>query len=341
MNERYFADFNKLVEVTMAYRASKPILVALHYDLFSEIEAGRDRPETLARRLSLEPRALRVLLDAVAALGWLRKSAGRYSNTRAGRRLLLSSSPETVASNLRYQEYTWDAWSDLRTVLKTGAPRRGLRDWIRRDFFTADYIKAMGDVTRQPARELARALDWDGVERSLDVGSGAGTFSSAFLDAAPGLTADLFDLPKPLGVARGLLRGHRHAGRLRYRAGNYLRDGLGDGEYDLVLISNVTRVEDEAVNRRLVAAAYRALRPGGRLVIHDFSIAPDRTAPRFSALLNLHLLVFTGRGAVYTPSEYARWMKDAGFRPAGRIPIARASHHPSLAVVGRKPPSRR
>ncbi|MDE2490514.1 MAG: methyltransferase domain-containing protein [Elusimicrobia bacterium] len=340
MKRRDYAEFNRLAELVLSYRAAKPVLVALHYDLFTEIERGAATAPRLARRLGLDAPALTRVLDALCAVGWLAKHGVRYRNTRAGRRLLVAGGADDVGSNLRYQEYTWDAWSDLRRVLKTGRPRRGLREWIGRDFFTDDYIRAMGDVTRRPARELAAKLDWSGVERSLDVGSGAGTFSAAFVEAAPGLTATLLDLPKPLGVARGLLRRHPHSGRLRFRPADYLKDSFGAEEYDLVLISNVTRVEDEGRNRLLVRKAFRALKPGGRLVIHDYTISADRTGPRFSALLNVHLLAFTGRGAVYTPEEYESWLREAGFRRAGRIRVARGSLHPSLAVVGRKPAAR-
>jgi SAM-dependent methyltransferase len=333
----FYADFNELAQLALSYRAAKPLLVALHYDLFTWIEKGYDGAPSLARRLSLEARALRILLDALCALGRLEKHGARYRNTRAGRRLLVAGSPDYMGSNLRYQEYTWDAWSDLRHVLKTGRPRTGLAGWIKKDFFTADYIRAMGDVTRHPARELAGRLSWEGVERALDVGSGAGTFSAAFVEAAPGLKADLFDLPAPLAVARGLLRRHPRFRRLGFRPGDYLKDPLGDGEYDQVLISNVTRVEDEKVNRMLVRKAYRALRPGGRLIIHDYVIGEDRTAPRFAALLNLHLLVFTGKGSAYTADQYAGWLRGAGFGGLERVPVARESLHPSLAVLGYKP----
>jgi len=332
----FYRDFNKLAELVLAYRAAKPVLASLHYDLFSRIEEGCDRPGALARRLSLDEEAVRRVLDAVCAVGWLEKSGGRYRNTRAGRRLLCLSSPESVGHNLKYQEYTWDAWSDLREVMRTGKPRRGLREWIGKEFFTADYIKAMGDVTRHPARELASKLDWTGVERSLDVGSGAGTFSAAFAERAPKLVATLLDLPAPLAVARGLLERHPAADRVRYRAANYFIDSLGREEYDLVLISNVARVEDEKTNRMLVRKAFQALRPGGRLVLHDFVIDADRTAPRFSALLNLHVLLFTGKGSAYTESEFSAWQREAGLRRIARLGIAEDSLHPSVAVIGRK-----
>lgn len=336
MNDTYYDDLARLTDVAMAYRSSKPLLAALHYDLFTWIEKGGDTADRLARRLKLNAPALTRVLDALTALGWLLKRGDRYANTRAGRRLLVAGSPDYAGSNLKYQEYTWDAWSDLREVMRTGRPRLGLRDWIKRDFFTADYLKAMGDITRRPARELASKLDWTGVERSLDVGSGAGNFSAAFVERAPELRATLLDLPGALKVTRGLYRRHPARGRLDFRPANYLTEELGRG-YDLVLISNVTRVEDEAVNRMLVAKAWRSLRPGGRLVIHDYVIDARRTGPKFSALLNVHLLVFTGKGSAYTAAEYRRWMKDAGFRALKAFPIGAEGPFPSLAVVGRKP----
>lgn len=336
MSASFFADFNKLAELVLSYRSAKPVLVALHHDLFTWIEKGFDAPRRLARKLGLDASAVERLLDALCAVGYLHKRAGRYRNTRPGRRLLVAASPDYVGNSLKYQEYTWDAWSDLRHVLKTGQPRRDLLGWIGKDFFTADYIKAMGDVTRQPAAELSRKLDWTGVSRSLDVGSGAGTFSAAFVSRAPRLTATLLDLPAPLAVARGLLSRHPHRRRLSFKEANYIADGLGEGEYDLILISNVTRVEDEKTNRLLVRKAYRALRPGGRLVIHDYVLEPGRTAPKFAALMSLHVLLFTGKGRAYTAAEYSGWLRDEGFRKLSRIPICRESLHPSLAVVGRK-----
>ncbi|MBI4676735.1 MAG: methyltransferase [Elusimicrobia bacterium] len=336
MPASFQSDFNKLAEVALAYRSSKPLLVALHYDLFSWIEAGCGSPEKLGRRLKLDRRALAVLLDAVASLGFLAKRDGGYRNTRLSRRLLTSASPDYVGDSLKYQESTWDAWSDLRRVLKTGRPRMDLLDWIHKGFFTRDYVKAMGDVAKTPARELARGLDWTGVGRSLDVGCGSGAYSRAFVERAPRLEAVLLDLPRTLTVTKSLLRGHPDLRRMTFKAANYLADDLGEGEYDLALISNVTHVEDEKSNRGLVAKAFRALRPGGRLVIHDFVVRPDRTGPRFASLLGLHLLLFTGKGAVYTTKEYSDWMRQAGFRPVSHMPIAQESLHPSVAVIGRK-----
>ena len=54
-------------------------------------------------------------------------------------------------------------------------------------------------------------------------------------------------------------------------------------------------------------------------------------------MLGLHLLLFTGKGEVYTLEEYADWLREAGFGAIRTLPIARESLHPSCAVIGRKP----
>lgn len=337
MSEATMADLRRLQRVALAYRESKPVLVALHYDLFTRIARGRETADALARELRLDAPALALLLDALVALGFLAKAGARYRPTPLATRTLVADSPEYMGNSLKYHEHVWDAWSDLRFVLRNGKPRIELLDWIKRDFFTADYIKAMGDVSRVAARELAAELDWRGVRRTLDVGSGAGNFTAEFLSRRPEIEATMFDLPKTLRVAKGLLARHPGRDRLRLRAGNYLADSLGRNEFDLILISNVTRVEDEKTNRMLVGKAYQALAPGGRLVIHDFVIEPDRTGPRFSALLGLHLLVFTGKGRVYSLAEYGRWLRDAGFGKPSHTRIAAKSPYPSYAIVARKP----
>ena len=66
-------------------------------------------------------------------------------------------------------------------------------------------------------------------------------------------------------------------------------------------------------NQALLKRAYAALAPKGRLVISDFVLNPEKTAPRFAALFSLNMLVGTRAGASYSELEYSDWMKDAGF----------------------------
>lgn len=329
-------DHDRLLSTALAYRKSKPLLVALELDLFTWIHRGLRTPEALSRRLRLDLRATGILLAALHALGFVERKGRAYANVPLARRLLVSTSPGYKGNNLKYQEHLWAAWSELGRVVRTGRPRHGLIDWIHKKTFTDDYIRAMGDVAQGPARDLASKLGLGAVTRTLDVGCGPGVYSAAFVDRNPELEAVLLDLPRTLSVTRRLLAKHPRADRFEFRPADFLKDSFGSGEFDLVLISNVTHCESAENNRRLVRSAYRALRPGGRLVIHDYVSDPGLGSPEFVGMLGVHLLVFTGRGNVYTLNDYAGWLRKEKFRDIAHKRVAVGTYYPSVAVIGRK-----
>ena len=89
---------------------------------------------------------------------------------------------------------------------------------------------------------------------------------------------------------------------------------LEAGKYDLVLLSAICHMFSPEENQQLLERAYTALAPHGRLMISDFVLDPDKTAPRFAALFSLNMLVGTRSGASYSEPEYTEWMKHGGFR---------------------------
>jgi (2Fe-2S) ferredoxin len=97
-------------------------------------------------------------------------------------------------------------------------------------------------------------------------------------------------------------------------------DDYGSG-YDLVFLSAICHMLDPDENRALLAKAHRALAPGGRVVIQDFLLDEDKTAPRFAALFALNMLVGTRGGNSYSESEYGGWLRAAGFEEIRRVPL--------------------
>jgi predicted O-methyltransferase YrrM len=174
---------------------------------------------------------------------------------------------------------------------------------------------------------LVRAVGVKGVGRLLDVGGGSGAYSIAFAQASPKLRAEVFDLEFVLPIARGHIEEAGLADRITTRAGNLRTDEFG-ADFDLVLLSSICHMLDPAENRDLLRRSFRALAPGGRIVIHDFIVAPDRTAPKQAALFAVNMLVATRAGSTYTEAEYESWLAEAGFRgfrrldPAGDFMVA-------------------
>jgi len=120
-------------------------------------------------------------------------------------------------------------------------------------------------------------MDWlaprDG-QRLLDVAGGTGDVSFRFLDRAPGATATVLDMTEQM-LVEGQKRAEatRKADRLDWIVGDAMALPFEDMSFDRYTISfgirNVTRIQD-ALNE-----AFRVLKPGGRLMVLEFSQLPN------------------------------------------------------------------
>lgn len=114
-------------------------------------------------------------------------------------------------------------------------------------------------------------------------------------------------------IARGHIREAGLEARVTVREGDLRTGSLGEG-YDLVLVSAICHMLDEDRNRDLLRRCAEALKPGGRIAVREFILAPDRAGPPAATLFALNMLVGTARGNTYTEAEYRGWLEGAGFR---------------------------
>jgi SAM-dependent methyltransferase len=319
----------------LGYRAARALFAGASLHVFERLDRPRDC-RALARRTGADAARLEVLLDALAACGFLSKRGRRYALAPACGPLLRPGGPLYLGPNLRYQELMWPAWGDLTAVVRGRAKRRPLDVLLRRagGAFVRDYIEGMRAIAAGPAAEVAARLGLDRPERLLDVGCGPGTFSAALLARHPGLRADLLDLPATLRVTRAMMRQEGLLGRVRFLAGDYRARTFGSARYDLVLLSHVTHDEGPADVRRMLRRAALALRRGGTVAVHDFMLEEGRTGPPFAALFALHMLAGTRSGRVYTGGEYRRWMREAGLGSLRRHEICPGAPNASVLLAG-------
>ncbi len=111
-------------------------------------------------------------------------------------------------------------------------------------------------------------------QKLLDVAGGTGDISFRFLERAPLAHATVFDMTQSM-LDAGRLRAEADnmADRLDWICGDAMALPFEDNSFDVYTISfgirNVTRPQ-EALNE-----AYRVLRPGGRLMVLEFSQIPN------------------------------------------------------------------
>jgi predicted O-methyltransferase YrrM len=312
-----FDDWNERLR---AFQESRVILTALELNIFTAIAAGATADDAAART-GCAPRSTEMLLNALAAIGLLEKSDGVFRNTEVASRYFADGSPESARLALMHTVHLWERWSSLTDSVRAGTAVATTEMVARDEGWTQAFIAAMHRNASDRAGAVVSAVGPANVRRMLDVGGGSGAYSIAFAQANPALTADVLDLPSVTSIAAGHIADAGLTGRVRLRQGDLRSDSLGEG-YDLVFISAICHMLSEDENRDLLRRSHAALAEGGRAVIQDFILEPDKTAPQVGALFALNMLVGTPAGSSYSEPEYAEWLREAGFRETRRVRLA-------------------
>ncbi|MCS7314381.1 MAG: methyltransferase [Bryobacterales bacterium] len=304
-----------LLERLNAFRESRLLLTAIELDVFTAVGEGSTATETAAR-VGTALRSTEMLLDALVAVGLLGKREDRYFNVPASR-WFRRDTAESARDALMHIVKLWERWSRLTACVRKGSCVRARR---RTKAETEAFIALMHYNARWRAPLVAEAIGLEGVGRMLDLGGGSGAYAIAFAQAAPSLEADVMDLAPVLRIARRHIEQAGVGDRVKTKVGDLRQPSYGAG-YDLVFISAVCHMLDPQENRAMLRKSHAALHPGGRVVIQDFILEPDRTAPRHAALFALNMLVNTPGGATYTETEYRQWLEEAGFYPVRRLHV--------------------
>ena len=317
---------DRLEQMIRGYMPSRCILTALELDIFTAVGDGANA-EQIGARLHANVRAVGMLLNALVALKLLSKSGDDYKNTPESARFFVEGSKDNQRNGLVHTADIWHRWSTL-----TDAVRKGTRVPIGRDDtpeWTRNFIAGMQRNARDRAPLVVKALGAACVRRVLDLGGGSGAYSIAFAKAGPEVQCEVLDLPEVVSLTAEYVGQAGVSARVSVRAGDMVRDDFGSG-YDVIMLNAICHMFSEEQNRDIFRRAHQALALNGRLVVQDFILNPEKTAPQHAALFSLNMLVATDGGASYSELEYTRWMNAAGFSEVCRIHLP----GPSGLIVG-------
>lgn len=298
--------------IARQFMQSRIILTAAELDLFTLVQEGNVTAVQIAQNRGVNERAVTRVLDCLVNFDLLGKTAaGVYSLTEEGA-AFSSKHPASSLPMLLHINSIWDTWSKLTDVVVNGPDSEQRLPKPMDPESRRAFIGAMHVIGRKLSEAIAGSLDLSGFKKMIDVGGGSGTYTIAFLKHNPRMRAVLFDMEGVIPMARERLEAEGFLARTETVAGDFYKDELPTG-CDLALLSAIIHQNSRPQNRALYAKIFRALDPGGMLIIRDHIMDDSRTRPPEGALFAINMLVNTRGGDTYTFAEVDADLGEAGF----------------------------
>lgn len=112
-----------IFQIGCGFMASKLFFVANDVGLFEKLADGPATLDELIQRIGAPRRTVRILVDAMAALGLLKIREGQYENGPAAASFLSGRGEEDLRPLLRYfEEINYPMWMKLKEAVRTGEP---------------------------------------------------------------------------------------------------------------------------------------------------------------------------------------------------------------------------
>ncbi|MDY6838242.1 MAG: methyltransferase [Thermodesulfobacteriota bacterium] len=307
----------KLLSLSGGYWQTCVLHAGIQIKLFSII--GDDALTALetAKELKAPTRGVEMLLNALCALGLLRKRKDLYANTSESKTFLVEKSARYIGHIITHHFHLMPAWSQLPHAVMTGQPVRK-----RSSFGEAEeregFLMGMYNLAMQIAPGLSKEISLKGRRHLLDLGGGPGTYAIHFCLANPRLKATVYDLPTTEPFAAKTIKRFGLSHRIDFTAGNYLEQQI-KGLYDIAWLSHVLHGEGPEDCERILMNVVSTMESGGLILIHDFILDENSDGPLFPALFSLNMLINTDEGRSYTETQLKEMLERAGVREARRL----------------------
>jgi SAM-dependent methyltransferase len=332
-----------LLNLTNGFIGFKTFAAAVEMDVFTRLADGRtvDVGE-FAAELGIEHRPAVVLLTALVSLELLEKDGDRYRNSSVAETFLVEGKPYFFGCFLQYYNHAiYPVCQQLVGALQANrpvfTPTVAAGDEISPEYqaLFGYFWEAMHSLAGFTASLLSERYDFARHRRVLDVGGGSAGFPIELCQRVPTLAATVYDLPQVCDIAARKVAEAGLAQSIDTIAGDFTsEEPLPDG-YDVILLSQIFHTAGEQENRALLEKCWRALPPGGSVIVCDLLLNPDRTGPSTAALMGMSMMLVHDGGQNYSETEYLTWLSDQGFVDLDILRFDAAGANG--AVVGRKP----
>lgn len=308
-----------IMQLGTSFMASKTLLSAVELGVFTELVKSPLSVEELTTRLQLHPRATRDFFDTLVALGMLKRTGSRYSNTPETALFLDRNKPSYVGGILEMANARlYPFWASLTEGLRTGLPQNEVK--TGGDFFgtlysdpgrLAGFLNAMTGLSIGSGRAIARKFPWKKYKTFADVGCAQGGVAVEIALVHKHLTGVGMDLPVVRPIFEAYVQTRGVAQQLRFQPGDFFKDSLPAS--DVIIMGHILHDWNLEEKLLLLRKSYAALPVGGAVIIHEALIDDARKERALGLLMSLNMLIETPGGFDFTGADCRKWLKQVGF----------------------------
>lgn len=303
----------KIMQFLFSHVPTQALCTAVELELFSHIQNGHTTPKSLASQTAASERGLFLLTNALCAMGLLTKNEGNLALTPDSEMFLVKGGHAYLGGLTSMVRDSWQTWNRLTEAVKSGTtPAEAELEQDRGAFFSS-WVDGLFNLNYPAAKAAAEKLA-PKAGKILDLGAGSGVWSLALAQAQPRVQVVAMDLQPVIdSVTRPFAERLGVVDRYEFRAENLHHAELGTEEFEVVTLGHILHSEGDEQCATLLARIYRALKPGGILLVAEMIPDEQRSQHMFGNLFGLNMLMNTHHGTVYTASELEQMMKQAGF----------------------------
>ncbi len=223
-----------IMQLGLGFWGSKTLLSAIELGVFTELAKGELDVDTLTQKLQLHARGASDFLDALVALGMLKHTNGKYSNTPETDQFLDRIKPSYIGGMLEMtNNRLYPFWGSLTEALRTGEPQNEAK--TGGDLFETLYddparlqgfLKAMTGLSLGACQAIARKFPWSDYQTFLDIGTAQGGFPVQLALAHEHLTGGGFDLEVVGPIFNEYVDSFGLSERMQFYPGDFFKDSF-------------------------------------------------------------------------------------------------------------------
>lgn len=303
-----------LDELTTGVRKAAALKAAIELDIFSRIAEGNFSLPAFVRVTGLTDRASRLLLDALANMGYLARTDFEYTLSPAAETFLVKGKPEYLG-DVFLAQCAWDARGNTARAVRTNKPLnawtetyRGLPRALATWYDPEAARQEFAPVWEQLAFEFQPNAQLQVLALGIEAGLRALTLLQKFPKAKLLVRDEQEHIARLQPVAERLQL-HR---RVEMNAAEWLAP-LPPDAYDVAMVDTITEFHSIEMNIGILHNVHDSLKMGGWIALRAAMEEDDRRGPGMVPLWALDVLLSTADADVYTRTEYRGMLEASGF----------------------------